>query len=68
MQTDYIAIFVGFGAIAIGILGNKFHYTQGFNVGKPAPTWLGRTIFISGGTVTLLFGFAKLFGFIPEHH
>ena len=53
-----ISSIVGFVAVAIGTLGNKFYYTKGLYVtsNKVAPLWFGRLMFIGIGTIFIVTG------------
>ena len=53
-----ISSIVGLVAVAIGMLGNKFHYTKGLYAvsNKVAPLWFGRLMFIGIGTIFIVTG------------
>jgi len=64
IKTDLIILF-GFAFIVFGCIIDKFYKARGlYGVSlsnKPMPTWLGRLMFLSLGTIFILFGFAHLF-------
>jgi hypothetical protein len=49
---------VGFIAVVIGTLGNKFYYARGLYgiSNKVAPLWFGRLMFIGVGTIFIITG------------
>jgi hypothetical protein len=50
---------VGLAMIVFGILCNKFYYAKGMyggNLGRVAPLWFGRILFIGIGTVFIIVG------------
>jgi hypothetical protein len=55
MIKDLALIIVGCVAIAIGCVGRNFYYAKSLQAAvasnKPAPTWLGRTLFLILGVL-----------------
>jgi len=61
-------LLVGFGAIAVGIFGEKFYAADiyGGDVGdKPVPKWTGKLLFSLVGIGFVVLGIARVF--IPQH-
>ena len=55
---DVVAIVVGFGSISAAVLFDKFYAIHST---KEIPTWLGRTIFATVGTLFILIGLGHLY-------
>jgi hypothetical protein len=62
--TDVVILIMSVGAILIGCFGKTFNYATGRTwsaSGKPAPTWLGRLMFIGVGVLFLVPELVHLF-------
>ncbi len=60
---DGLVLMIGIASILIGCMSKTFYYIKGRtrSSDEPAPTWIGRSIFIGVGLLFVVMGLRHLF-------